>query len=346
MVAEKQNFSLANVVTIDKTIRNVDVSGFKIPGQVFTEKKNITLTFKANGKKQVSKKASGKVTLYNAHSSVSQVLVASTRLQTPEGKIFRLVKTMTVPGAKIEDGRIVPSSIEVEVVADASGVDYNVGPVARFTIPGLKDTPRYNSFYGESKVAFSGGYVGELAYPVDADIKKGKDAVFGALEDNAKTVLLQKIPRDFKVTEGSVRFSLIKQTVNADVNDQGFFSIYADGEASATVFKESDLKALLKAKMAETYGGDFEVKNQTLIYLKATPDVATGKLVLSIDFQAQLSRQVKVEELRNKILGKSEAELRALLLSFSGLNSAQISLWPFWVRSVPSSSAKVNILVE
>ena len=42
VVAEKQNFSLASIVTIDKTIRNVDVSGFKIPGQVFTEKRNIT----------------------------------------------------------------------------------------------------------------------------------------------------------------------------------------------------------------------------------------------------------------------------------------------------------------
>ena len=346
IVAEKKSFNLANVIVVDKTLRSVDALNLKIPGQVFTEKKNITLTFEANGKKQVHKKSSGKVTLYNAYSSVKQVLVSSTRLQTPDGKTFRLTKTITVPGAKIEDGKIVPSSIETEVTADVAGVEYNIGPIARFTIPGLKGTPRYSSFYAESKTAFSGGYVGELAYPIDSDIKKGKDAVLSALEGNAKNILLQKIPSDFKVVDGSVSFSLVKQTVNGDVDDRGFFSIYAEGEASAMAFKENDLRSIFQIKMEEAYGTDFEIRDQVLTYLNATPDISSGKLRLSLDFKAQLSRQVKVEELRSKILGKSEAELKALLVSFSGLDSAQISLWPFWVRSVPSKESKVNIMVE
>ncbi len=74
-----------------------------------------------------------------------------TRFLALDGKIFRLTKGITVPGAKIVEGKIIPSSIEAAVIADQPGEAYNIGPVSRFSIPGLKGTPKYEAFYAESK---------------------------------------------------------------------------------------------------------------------------------------------------------------------------------------------------
>ena len=65
----------------------------------------------------MSQKAQGTLTIYNAYSSAPQTLVATTRFVTPDGKIFRLTNEVTVPGAKITNGQIVPSSINAPIAA-------------------------------------------------------------------------------------------------------------------------------------------------------------------------------------------------------------------------------------
>ena len=89
---------------------------------------------------------------------------------SPDGKIFLLTKNITVPAAKISEGKIIPSSIDTDVVAEKAGADYNIAPVKLFTIPGFKGGPKYNAFYGESKDSMAEGFVGEIAYPTPADI--------------------------------------------------------------------------------------------------------------------------------------------------------------------------------
>lgn len=346
LVAKKENFSYTNAIVVDKAVRERDVAMMKIPGQVFIEKRNATLTFPANGKKYVSKKAGGKITIYNAYSDQPQKLVAATRFAAPDGKIFRLASAVTVPGAKIVDGKIVPSSVEAGVVADQAGEIYNIGPVSRFEIPGFKGTPRYSSFYGESTAPMAGGYVGELAYPTDEDIKKAKTAVAEVLEAGAKTAIQSKIPSDFKMVENAFLFSIAKQSVNPDVNEKNEFSIFAEGEVSLMAFRDADITSLLEERAVKEKGIEFEVKNYSLGFGMSKVDMIVGKMTISVDYKADLARVVDAEDLRAKILAKSVPELKAMLLEMPELEGAQIKPWPFWVKSVPSRPEKVEIVVE
>ena len=101
--------------------------------------------------------------------------MATTRFVTPDGKLFRLVSSVTVPGAQVTNGQIVPSSIDAPVAADQPGDAYNVGPVNKLTIPGFQGSPKYNAFYGQLASGTSGGFVGTKAVPTAADITSGKD---------------------------------------------------------------------------------------------------------------------------------------------------------------------------
>lgn len=345
ITAQKTNFAYADAVIADRAVREVDSVAMKIPGQVFIEKKNISQLFPATSKKNVSKKAVGKILAWNAYSSESQKLVATTRFITEDGHVFRLDEAVTVPAAKIVDGKIVPASVEVSVTADKPGEEYNIAP-NRFSIPGFKGTPRYAAFYGESKDSMKGGYVGEVSYPSDEDIKKAKAAAAKTLEEAARIVVVGNIPGDFKMVENSFLFKVVKQTVNTDVNSDGQFSIFAEGEMSVMVFREEDVKSALQKRIAEEAGEDFIIKNEDLKYGVARVDIEAGRMSIPIDFKAVLAKKIDLDELKPQIYGKSGRDLKAFLLGISGLEQAQVSFWPAWVGSVPSDSSKVKIAVD
>ncbi len=346
LVTQKKTFTYASAIVVDKNIRTVDSVTMKIPGQLFIEKKNTSLTFPATGKKFIEKKAEGKIVIANAYSSEQQKLVQKTRFVTDAGLIVRLKEPVVVPGAKIVDGKIVPSAIEVAIVADKPGVEYNLAAGTRLTIPGLKGTPKYDGFYGETKVALGGGFVGERAYPTDDDIAKSKSAVAVAIESSAKATALQKIPADFKAIDNGVQFRITKQMVNTDVNEAGMFTVFGEGEMSVMAFRESDVLQALAERSAKEIGQTYIKKSAELNYGIPKLDLTLGKMSLPIDYKSVLAPMIKIDELKGRIMSTSERELKALLLAMPGLESATVALWPFWVRSVPDGNDKIMVNVE
>ncbi len=346
IIAQKADYVYQNAVVVDKTIKVADPVSMKIPGQIFTEKKNLSLAFKASGKKQVSKKSNGKITIYNAYSSEPQKLVSTTRFMTPDGKIFRLTQTIVVPGAKIVDGKIVSSSIESGIIADKAGVEYNIVGNIRFTIPGFKGTPRYEGFYAEAKGDISGGFIGEIAYPTEEDIRLAKIEISKALGDATKVAVLEKIPKEFKMVENSFFFNIVKQTVNSEANEQGQFTIFAEAENTVMAFLEDDIRNSLSARVKNEIGENHIIKTDKLSYGLARVDLAVGRMTFPIDYKAILARKIDNESLKSQFYNKSEKDLKALLLSMPGLESAEINLWPRWVRRVPNRSDKVVVIVD
>src|SRR3989344_3811533 len=102
-------------------------------------------------------KASGSITVYNMYSAAPVRLIKNTRFETPDGLVFRVPTDIVVPGKKGNT----PGQIDVTVASDGSGEKYNVGPVPRFTLPGLKSSPdMFANVYGRSSQTMTGGSSG------------------------------------------------------------------------------------------------------------------------------------------------------------------------------------------
>lgn len=346
IVTAKESWKYADVVIADKSLSAPISDPVKVPGQLFTEKRNVTLTFPASGKRDVAMKANGTMSIINAYSSEAQKLVATTRFISPDGKVFRLIKAVTVPGAKIIDGKIVPSSIDAEVAADKAGEEYNIAAGTSFTIPGFKGTPKYAAFRGEAKTAISGGFLGVRAYPTDDDIKKAKDAIAATLAEGLKTAISAKIPKEFKVIEGSNNFRIVKQTVDTMTNEAGAFSVTADAEMSVMAMRESDIMTALHTRLIASKGSEFEIKEETLAYGTARFEAGAGRMTIPVDYNATIARRLNPEALKNGIRAKSETDVRAMVMGIKGLDRARIHLWPFWVRTVPDDGTKIRISIE
>ncbi len=344
-VTKKNSWVYKDAIVAEK-LSAIDSVKSKIPAQIFSERKTLESRYPATGKKAVQKKATGKITVYNAYSSDPQPLVASTRFVTPDGKIFRLAKGTTIPGAKIVSGKVIPSSIDLSVIADKPGSDYNIGPVNYFSVPGFEGTPKYQGFYGESKDPMSGGVIGEVPVPTDSDIKLAKTEAVAKIEAELKNKITGKIPSSLKIIDGASSFVVLSQKVNQETDEAGNFVVTIEARLDLGAFKEEDLLKMLSLKMKKDIGAEYSFKSQEIIYAKARLDSDAGRLSFPLDFKSVASRSVDVDLLRQQVLGKTEADLRALILTLPDLDTAHISLWPFWVTRVPTAPSKVKIVVE
>ena len=242
---QKDPWNYAGNFTADKAASRINAANNVIPAQIFSVPKNLTQLFPASGHQNVSLKAQGTITIYNAYSSSPQSLVATTRFVTPAGKVFRLVNAVVVPGAAVTNGVIVPSSIDAAIIADQAGPDYNVSSTPKLTIPGFSGTPKYNAFYGVLASSTSGGYIGEKAVPTAADIAAAKQDVTSSLMIGLAGRSPGSYTNNFKILPGATTMQITKLTVNTSTDANGGSVCYGEGTLSAIGFDEIAFKAFL-----------------------------------------------------------------------------------------------------
>lgn len=328
----------------------------KVGGIVLEKNKNITNSYPATGTETVSRKASGRLAVYNAYSSAPQALVRDTRFSSPDGKIFRIAQGIVVPGAKIVDNKIVPSSIEVTVYADKPGAEYNIMPT-RFRIPGFQGSPKYDGFYAESFAPISGGFVGVAKVPTEGDMLKAKEKNRKILEDILNAEASLSIPADIKIIDKAGRFVVLREEINKVTDDSGEFKVTTYGSKKLFGFKEADVLKALEVEIvnevklqARTSGAESEVeldlKEHSITYAEPRIDFDKKEMTVVVQFHSVWTRKFDKEAFKAAVLGKRESELGPVVKSFPGVKSVTVNLWPFWVSKIPANPKKVSIDVE
>ena len=131
-------------VNPDSTDQNV------IPGQLVTDKRDLRKQFTATGQSTQGQKATGIIRVYNNYRLPKSIaLRAQTRFLSSTEKYFKATKKINLPPAKWVKGKLIPSWVDVKVVALENGPDYNIKP-DKFSIPGLVGTVYYSAIYGQS----------------------------------------------------------------------------------------------------------------------------------------------------------------------------------------------------
>ncbi len=333
------------VVTVTPEAHAVDTAKKILPGELIELLETKEIRHQATGKKVVNERARGTVSIYNAFSGVPQVLIANTRFSAPDGKIFRLVKAVTVPGAKIKNGTIVPSAIEAEVMADAAGEAYNIGP-AEFRIPGFRGDARYQGFYGKSEKEFEGGFEGEASVVTDADLREASEEVTREVYRYLKEILKTRIPEGFVILDGGHEVDITNvsgPSVNSRANE---FIMRATGRARGIVFRTQDeedmVAALFSAVAPYTLVSDGSALKRGSISL----DLSRRVLSFSLSGDAKLERTVDQEAIREGALGKKSRELEEMLAKSGNLKAYRVKFFPFWVQRVPENLGSVSLTVK
>lgn len=301
-------------LTIDAvtSANTVDIERRIIPGTMIAI--NVTRTASFPSTQEITssqQKAHGQVTLYNEFGADEQQLVATTRLESSDGRIFRLVKGVRVPGVK--DGK--PGQIKVSVVADSAGSEYDIGP-DNFTIPGLSDSQKFRKIYGKSDEAMRGGGSGgkTLLTVSEEDLAAAEKSM---KETFAEDIRIQIV----SVVEENGGGIFLEDTV--DIGD-------VIGNASVTVetavdrfdytltapvkvisFSGDDVYTILDAAIIKKIDNDAMALEGEIMIVYGDADTKYEKEELSLDVKGEGSYVASVDEeaFRRDVLGKTIEEI-------------------------------------
>ena len=325
----------------------VDAGLNKIPGQLFNVEKNATQTFPTTGEKEVAQKARGKITVFNEYGTTPQVLIATTRFQTPDGLIFRTLKGITVPGTRVENGKIIPGRINVEVIADKPGQSYNI-PAGKFGIPAFNernDAGRYEKIYGRSNEAMKGGAVGKARVVTDADFSAAQQTLSSQVTKDVEDSLKSQTAGLKVVNSSAIKLKEPESTAKVDEAADSFM-MAVSGSIKTVGFKEDDLKGLIKQYVDKAKNLTVIPEKLTLGYDNITFDDVSNTITFTVNIKGNGYSKIDAEKIKTDLSGKNEKEIKDYFKGVAGVGSAKVVLSPFWVSRIPSDKESTKIQIN
>jgi len=345
---QRESVKFVSDIILNSNVTEVELDESTIPGQIFTTEKIESREFPSTGERDVSEKAKGKIIVYNQYSSSPQTLVKTTRFKATNGKVFRLTSTVTIPGAIIEEGKIIASSKEVDVEADEPGDSYNIGP-SNFTIPGFEGSPKYAAFYGKSTTPMTGGAKGKMKVVTQDDINGAIQIVTLGLKDKVSSEFKALIPADLKLLDDSQSLEVIESSSNIKANQPGEkFTITVKAKASGIAFKEQDALYLIERNASDEISGDKTLLLSTIKinYKTSKLDLKQGIANLNCDVAADSIFNFDEKKIKDDLAGKSEEDAKEYLRSLPNIEIVKVVFWPLWVKSVPQDVDKIKVLIK
>ena len=291
-------------------------------------------------------KASGTVTVYNNYSISSVRLVKNTRFETPSGLLFRAPADILIPGKH----GTVPGRVDVTIVADQAGQEYNIAPIPRLSIPGLKsNVPMYANVYAQSSKPMEGGFAGNQVGVADAVRKAAVAAI--------RARLAQEISRSIESLNSatSTVFAELAQVTYVDMPDvddtNGKVHIYESVRAEVPILDPN----ILAASVAHMSNIDINNSLVTLskgtgygaLMASSTPIVlGTDALNFSLVGQASLVWNIDTRGLAQALAGKDQSVFQTLIGGFPGIETAHARIEPFWKSTFPTDPSKIHMILE
>ena len=354
-------FYSSATVTVSPKIKDVtlnenlsasrEVGGEALPFDVIVISGEETKMVQTTEQKDVAEKATGVVVIYNAFSSAPQKLSIDTRLEGSNGKIYKTKKALVVPGM---NGKT-PGSLEADIYGSNAGEEYNSDPLD-FTIFGFKGTAKYSKFYGRSKGEITGGFKGKAPIISDAD----KLTVTDDLKKNLQTKLFQKatgqIPSGFVLFKDAVFLNLDDSIIDRASAKDNMLSVMLKGTLYGFLFNEEKLTAKIAEDNITGFDGSpvYLLNIRDLIFSLSDKDniSLTNNLadVKNIDFNLSGETKIiwKIDEnkLSGDLLGKAKKDFKQIFSQYPDIDSADLSISPFWKMSLPDKAKNIKVIVN
>lgn len=326
----------------DNAVTETKVTVGEKNSDVFGVVKTIELTdtkvFPASPSGEREEKATGTVNLINNYSA-NQTLIATTRLSTADGILFRLKQTVTVPAG---------GKVETPVIADQAGEASEVGPT-KFTIPGLKPTLR-ELIFAESTVPMR--RVEKPGTRVTAlDFEQANKVLSDALIPQAVARLREQLPNEQKSWSVVYKTETLKGESDKKEGEQASdFNYSVAIKATAVFYDPAALRDKMMNKSQDLMKDGrkiLTIEEQSLAVTLDAINTDTNLATFNIKFLAQVAVTDANKAFKKAdLLGRTPAEVSNYFDLVPGVESANTKLWPFWVKTVPTVESHIMLDIQ
>lgn len=304
---------------------------------------------KASGQELISERAIGSILIYNTKLTTAQRLIKNTRFESPEGLIFRIKESAEVPAATTDaKGNLVSGVTTVEVFADGTGEQYNIAPT-RFTIPGLKGSDQFDALYGESTVAFTGGFEGTKYVIDDAELQKAKQELHLELRNSLLEQLKTARPSGFVVYDNAVTFTF--ESLPSTAYGDSLATIKEKAILNVPILKEDEFAKYLARNTVDGYeDADVTLTDPltlTFTYEKATTTTSDIRSLDELSFvlkgTTQIVWQFDETELKANLRALPKSALPTVLSGYPSIDRANATIRPFWTQKFPENDVDIQV---
>ncbi len=306
----------------------------QLTGTVEVASVSLQKTFQPKEGREEPAVAIGKVILYNK-ADYNQPLVATTRLLTPEGILFRLKDRVVVPAL---------GNIEAEVYADQAGKESEIGP-SSFIIPGLSED-KQKLIYAISEKPMTGGWrrVGILG---ESDWQNANDEFKTELEKIGKEKLSKLHPDLLAV----YKLNNLQVTSDKQVGDEtGGFTLTGSAEIVGVFYQNDEVKSLADSELRKRLVSDNEilsVNDEAMSLVLNSYDASSTIAQAEVVASGLVSLNPESKQLaKTMFFGKNKEEIRRYLLSLDHVQGVEIKFSPAWMLTVPPVADHVSVVVK
>ena len=333
----------------DELIDKIDSVSNKIPSERMDITNEESGDYPVTGKKHITEKAVGKITIYNECSTGSQTLVVNTRFLSKEGKIFRIKKAVKIAGFTKPEDKIIPGSVIADVVAEGPGESYNINSTS-FTIPKLQELNswKFSCLYARSEQAMSGGVDREVLYFSDSDYLTAKEKLVKITKEKNEKESSDKSSDKYLLLENLEQSEEVKIGDDIKVGDiVDNFQMTVSVKTETLFATKDNLNNLIDEKINSDLSSDIElVEGSREWEIGEINKDENGKISIPVFVSQNSIVKIDIDKIKSEIAGKNELELRKYFVNIKGIKATDIGFWPFWVKSIPSSPDKINITID
>ncbi len=321
-------------VTADVTV-GADKKIADVVGLIATTTVELERSYQPTGSRNEPGIAAGRVKMHN-ESAIAQPLVATTRLLTADGVLFRIKSSVTVPANGTAEN--------VEVYADAEGEKGNIGP-SRFTVPGLNEE-KQKVIYATSDQSMSGG-IKTTGILSEADIERAKKEFQAALVQEGQKTLQEQHAEYEAVFSSSDVVIEVQGEVGKETSG---FTLKGSGTVVGIFYKKDDIRTWADTQLEKRVISDAEIVRAgggepSVSFLEYQPNKNTATLKIFADGVVVLSPESKQIE-KSIFFGKTKDEVRRYLLSLDHVQTVDIEFHPAWIQTVPHIHDHVTVVVK
>ena len=338
---------------IREPAQSKDISYRRLPP--FTEAREASIT--SVTRERQNTRAEGVAVLHNVNPSGESLdLVNRTRLQTEDGRIYRVIGDHTVPGGKkAKDGSFVSGTKEVKVEADSVGTKYNLLEAGtRLSVPGLSRYRGYADTYAVTKTRIVGGFSGERLIPDEDEDEVVRRQLRRDIEKTLRDSLAQSITNNSLtervVFDGGVFIDF--QSLENEQSDDSVL-IREEGTLYAVSFREAELASLLSGYASSVSHSTppmrVEVKDLSMKIEKRDDFdvISSTEFSFRLSGSATLFWDIDKTLFLNDVAGKTRVEAKDIIAGeYTQVKQVNnLSVFPAWRTSLPSNKDKIGVTV-
>ncbi len=294
----------------------------------------VNKTYEASGEEFLGEEIIGKVTIIN-NNNKDQSLIATTRLLSTDGKLFRLKDGVNVPAG---------SKVEVDIYADKLSPEMAISP-SRFTIPGLW-VGLQDKIYAESEEAF--------VYQQKAE-KYIKASDIQLANNEAASLLLAKAKELKPLRDQDILLYQVVEPVDiklsAEVGDkQENFTMEARAQVIVVSFDQDEVERLAQAKLNLLTPDDKEllqVQPDNMTYVLESYIAEEKTATIKASFSGLMVLKGNAEVIDKEKIKKLTADQIALYLqNFPEISEYELEFQPSFIKKAPYLVDRIDIKIK